>query len=31
MAREEKINLSTADINELQRVTGLGQTRQHIF
>lgn len=32
MAREEKINLNTADINDLQRVSGLGHTRaQYIF
>ncbi|NLL12493.1 MAG: hypothetical protein GX267_03720 [Fibrobacter sp.] len=27
MAKEEKINLNTADINDLQKVTGLGHTR----
>lgn len=32
MAREEKINLNKADMEDLQKVTGLGHTRaQHIF
>jgi DNA uptake protein ComE-like DNA-binding protein len=27
MARQEKINLNTADIDDLQKVAGLGHTR----